>query len=153
MMLLWLALAAAEKVEIIILTDRIEPTSALLDSVCTRTQAELSLHVVVPDRRGTNLGPASSCGDDVGDRESRSAVPLPVDDTLANAIERGKAYDKALAQRFEREAQTLARLTGQPVQPIRQRISNEVPQPTPSSWLVLHPKHEASSIPGRLGFW
>ena len=102
---------------------------------------------------GERLRADGDARDDVGDRESRSAVPLPVDDTLANAIERGKAYDKALAQRFEREAQTLARLTGQPVQPIRQRISNEVPQPTPSSWLVLHPKHEASSIPGRLGFW
>ncbi|KAJ8602735.1 hypothetical protein CTAYLR_003801 [Chrysophaeum taylorii] len=38
-------------VEIIILTDRIEPTTALLDSVCVNTEKFLAFHVVVPDRR------------------------------------------------------------------------------------------------------
>lgn len=38
-------------VELIILTDRIEPTSALLDSVCANTQSDLVFHVVVPDPR------------------------------------------------------------------------------------------------------
>ena len=87
------------------------------------------------------------------EQESRIALPSPTEDTLENAIERGKAYNKSLAQRFEREARTLSRLTGQPVQPIRQRISNEVPQPTPSKWLVLHPKSETDSTSRRLGFW
>ena len=88
-----------------------------------------------------------------GMSERGDRIAAPTEDTLENAIERGKAYNEALAQRFEREAQTLARLTGQPVQPIRQRISNEVPQPTPSKWLVLHPKTEANTMPRGLGFW
>lgn len=88
--------------------------------------------------------------DDVQGVEQRIAVPA--EDLLANAIERGEAYNKALAQRFEREAQTLARLTGKNVQTIRQRISDEVPQPTPSRWLLLHPKSEAAEQPPVLGW-
>ncbi|MGD1897725.1 MAG: DUF2330 domain-containing protein [Phormidesmis sp.] len=75
-----------------------------------------------------------------------------ISERQASAAERGEAYNRALTERFEREAQTLSRLTGQPVQPIRQRISDEVPQPTPSRWLVLHPKSDASTSPRRLGW-
>jgi len=84
-------------------------------------------------------------GRDLTDRELAERVD--------NATDRGEAYNQALAERFEREAQTLGKLTGQSVAAIRQRISNEVPQPTPSKWLLLHPKQSARSTPGRLGFW
>ncbi|KAJ8600783.1 hypothetical protein CTAYLR_006109 [Chrysophaeum taylorii] len=39
------------QVEIIILTDRIRPTSAVLNSVCANTRSRVRFHVVVPDRR------------------------------------------------------------------------------------------------------
>jgi len=87
------------------------------------------------------------------DRPPSIEARRPDEDTFANAVERGRAYNERLAQRFEREAQTLSRLTGQPVQPIRQRISNEVPQPSPSKWLMLHPKSGKTEAPRRLGFW
>ncbi|MEO1096038.1 MAG: DUF2330 domain-containing protein [Cyanobacteria bacterium J06638_28] len=44
-----------------------------------------------------------------------------------------------LPDRFEREAQTLSRLTGWNLRDIRHRISEEVPQPSPSVWRILHP--------------
>ncbi len=55
------------------------------------------------------------------------------------SVKRQEQYMNMLAQRFEREAQNLARLTGKSVQAIRQRISDEVPQPMPSLWLMRHP--------------
>ncbi|MGD1952703.1 MAG: DUF2330 domain-containing protein [Leptolyngbyaceae cyanobacterium] len=58
-----------------------------------------------------------------------------------NAEDRGQTYLRSLMARFEREAQNLARLTGRDIQTIRQRISNEVPQPTPSPWLIRYPKN------------
>lgn len=88
--------------------------------------------------------------DEVQDLGQR--VGADSEDLLENAIERGEAYNKSLAQRFEREAQTLARLTGKNVQTIRQRISDEVPQPMPSRWLLLHPKSEAAEQPPVLGW-
>ncbi len=44
-----------------------------------------------------------------------------------------------LPARFEREAKNLARLTGGNLRDIRYRISEEVPQPTPSAWRILYP--------------
>ncbi|MEM6253575.1 MAG: DUF2330 domain-containing protein [Cyanobacteria bacterium P01_D01_bin.156] len=58
-----------------------------------------------------------------------------------DVTDRGKQYLRGLMARFERESQNLARLTGQDIQEIRQRISDEVPQPTPSPWLVRYPKN------------
>ena len=69
------------------------------------------------------------------------------------AIAQGEAYNQLLAERFEREARTLSRLTGAPIQPIRQRISDEVPQPTPSRWLVMHPRSEAGAASPRTLGW
>ena len=74
------------------------------------------------------------------------------EDVLETLVEQGEAYNKALAARFEREAQTLSKLMGQNVQAIRQRISDEVPQPTPSQWLAMHPKSGTSSTPRQLGW-
>ncbi|MEL6490340.1 MAG: DUF2330 domain-containing protein [Cyanobacteria bacterium J06621_3] len=102
-----------------------------------------------------NIDCAARLSQETSDREESS---LPdsgrrhVPDMLENAIERGETYNKNLATRFEREAQTLARLTGKAIQPIRQRISNEVPQPTPSRWLVMHPKSGRSASPRPLGW-
>ncbi|MEM7063495.1 MAG: DUF2330 domain-containing protein [Cyanobacteria bacterium P01_B01_bin.77] len=59
---------------------------------------------------------------------------------VSNAQERGREYLRSLMARFERESQNLARLTGRDIQSIRQRISNEVPQPMPSPWLIRYPK-------------
>ncbi|MFG6103660.1 DUF2330 domain-containing protein [Leptothoe sp. EHU-05/26/07-4] len=57
-----------------------------------------------------------------------------------DAQDRGRAYVRNLMARFERESQNLARLTGRDIQTIRQRISDEVPQPIPSPWLIRYPK-------------
>lgn len=57
-----------------------------------------------------------------------------------NAQDRGRDYLSNLMARFERESRNLARLTGRDIQTIRQRISDEVPQPTPSPWLIRYPK-------------
>lgn len=65
----------------------------------------------------------------------------PYEEIANDAIDRGEAYNRQLAERFEREAQTLAQLTGKDIREIRQRISNEVPQPTPSRWLIRHPRN------------
>jgi len=46
---------------------------------------------------------------------------------------------RELPARFEREAQNLARLTGQDLDEIRQRISEAVPHPSPAVWRVLYP--------------
>ena len=46
---------------------------------------------------------------------------------------------RTLPSRFEEESQNLARLTGWNIDTIRQRISDEVPQPRPSGWKLLHP--------------
>lgn len=46
---------------------------------------------------------------------------------------------RTLPDRFERESQNLARLTGWSLNEIRQRISDEVPQPRPSGWQILYP--------------
>jgi hypothetical protein len=51
---------------------------------------------------------------------------------------------ETLPQRFEREAQNLARLTGRDVNEIRYRISEEVPQPTPSFWRLRYPIRHGS---------
>ena len=56
------------------------------------------------------------------------------------AEDRGQTYLQNLMVRFERESQNLARLSGRDIQTIRQRISDEVPQPTPSPWLVRYPQ-------------
>ncbi|MEL6354408.1 MAG: DUF2330 domain-containing protein [Cyanobacteria bacterium J06627_28] len=88
--------------------------------------------------------------DDVQGSEQR--IDPNSEDMLASAIERGEEYNKSLAQRFEREAQTLSRLTGRNVQTIRQRISDEVPQPTPSRWLLLHPQSAAAEETSVLGW-
>ena len=56
------------------------------------------------------------------------------------AQDRGQTYLQNLMIRFERESQNLARLTGEDIQTIRQRISDEVLQPTPSPWLVRYPQ-------------
>ncbi|NEQ53162.1 MAG: DUF2330 domain-containing protein [Leptolyngbya sp. SIO3F4] len=61
-------------------------------------------------------------------------------DIVSNAQDQGQQYLRNLMARFERESQNLARLTGQDIQTIRQRISDEVPQPTPSPWLIRYPK-------------
>ncbi|MEM9264268.1 MAG: DUF2330 domain-containing protein, partial [Cyanobacteria bacterium P01_F01_bin.13] len=57
-----------------------------------------------------------------------------------SAQDRGQQYLRSLMARFERESQNLARLTGRDIQTIRQRISDEVSQPTPSPWLIRYPK-------------
>ncbi|NEP54075.1 MAG: DUF2330 domain-containing protein, partial [Moorea sp. SIO3C2] len=62
-------------------------------------------------------------------------------DIVDNARDRGQQYLRTLMARFERESQNLARLTGRDIQTIRQRISDEVPQPMPSPWLVRYPRH------------
>ena len=62
------------------------------------------------------------------------------DDIASGARDRAQQYLRNLVIRFERESQNLARLTGQDIQTIRQRISDEVPQPTPSPWLIRYPK-------------
>ena len=62
------------------------------------------------------------------------------DEIASNAQDRGREYLRNLMARFERESQNLARLTGGDIQTIRQRISDEVPQPTPSPWLIRYPK-------------
>ncbi|MEO0984618.1 MAG: DUF2330 domain-containing protein [Cyanobacteria bacterium J06639_14] len=46
---------------------------------------------------------------------------------------------RTLPWRFEEESQNLARLTGWDIDTIRQRISDEVPQPRPSGWKMLYP--------------
>lgn len=51
---------------------------------------------------------------------------------------------ETLPRRFEREAQNLARLTGRNVNEIRYRISEEVPQPTPSFWRLRYPIRHGS---------
>ncbi|MEL6331747.1 MAG: DUF2330 domain-containing protein, partial [Cyanobacteria bacterium J06626_26] len=61
-------------------------------------------------------------------------------DIVSGAQDRGQQYLRSLMARFERESQNLARLTGQDIQTIRQRISDEVPQPIPSPWLIRYPK-------------
>ena len=61
-------------------------------------------------------------------------------DIVGNTQDRGRQYLRNLMARFERESQNLARLTGRDIQTIRQRISDEVPQPTPSPWLIRYPK-------------
>ncbi len=51
-----------------------------------------------------------------------------------------QAYQfQTLPERFEQESQNLARLTGWNINEIRQRISDEVPQPRPSGWKILYP--------------
>ncbi|MEM7793933.1 MAG: DUF2330 domain-containing protein [Cyanobacteria bacterium P01_C01_bin.118] len=62
------------------------------------------------------------------------------DDIVSGAQDRGQQYMRSLMARFEKESQNLARLTGRDIQTIRQRISDEVPQPTPSPWLIRYPK-------------
>ena len=62
------------------------------------------------------------------------------DDIVSSAQDRGQQYMRSLMARFEKESQNLARLTGRDIQTIRQRISDEVPQPTPSPWLIRYPK-------------
>ncbi|MBT9311573.1 DUF2330 domain-containing protein [Leptothoe kymatousa] len=59
---------------------------------------------------------------------------------IDEAEDRGQRYLRSLMTRFEQESQNLARLTGRDIQEIRQRISDEVPQPTPSPWLIRYPK-------------
>ncbi|MEM8613329.1 MAG: DUF2330 domain-containing protein, partial [Cyanobacteria bacterium P01_H01_bin.105] len=61
-------------------------------------------------------------------------------DIVNGAQDQGREYLRNLMVRFERESQNLARLTGQDIQTTRQRISDEVPQPTPSPWLIRYPK-------------
>lgn len=61
-------------------------------------------------------------------------------DIVDGAQDRGQQYLRGLMTRFEQESQNLARLTGQDIQTIRQRISDDVPQPTPSPWLIRYPK-------------
>ncbi|ESA34963.1 hypothetical protein N836_14475 [Leptolyngbya sp. Heron Island J] len=61
-------------------------------------------------------------------------------DIVKAAQDRGQTYLRNLMARFEQESQNLARLTGRDIQTIRQRISDEVPQPTPSPWLVRYPQ-------------
>ena len=51
---------------------------------------------------------------------------------------------ETLPRRFEREAQNLARLTGRDVNEIRYRISEEVPQPSPSFWRIRYPIRHGS---------
>ncbi|MEL6776424.1 MAG: DUF2330 domain-containing protein [Cyanobacteria bacterium J06597_16] len=70
---------------------------------------------------------------------NRPAPPI-TEDTIEAAVERQQQYMTMLVNRFERESQNLARLTGQDLQTIRQRISDEVPQPMPSLWLLKYPK-------------
>ncbi|MEL6816067.1 MAG: DUF2330 domain-containing protein, partial [Cyanobacteria bacterium J06598_3] len=76
--------------------------------------------------------------------QPRTAMPAIVPELTPEAIEeavaRQQQYMKDLANRFEREAKNLASLTGQNIQTIHQRISDEVPQPMPSLWLLQHPK-------------
>ncbi|MEM9808156.1 MAG: DUF2330 domain-containing protein, partial [Cyanobacteria bacterium P01_D01_bin.56] len=64
----------------------------------------------------------------------------PYNEIVNTAEDRGKQYLRQLMARFEQESQNLARLTGRDIQNIRQRISDEVPQPTPSPWLIRYPK-------------
>jgi hypothetical protein len=47
---------------------------------------------------------------------------------------------QTLPDRFERESQNLARLTGWDINDIRYRISEEVPQPSPSIWRIRYPR-------------
>ncbi|MEA5462627.1 DUF2330 domain-containing protein [Leptothoe sp. PORK10 BA2] len=61
-------------------------------------------------------------------------------DIVNGAEDLGEQYLRSLMTRFEQESQNLARLTGRDLQTIRQRISDEVPQPTPSPWLIRYPK-------------
>ncbi len=56
-----------------------------------------------------------------------------------------KAYLSWIVPNFQNEARNLARITGQDIQTIRQRISDEVPQPKPSRWLVLYPQSPATN--------
>ncbi len=51
-----------------------------------------------------------------------------------------QAYLQEMVRGFKRESRNLAHITGQDIQTIRQRISDEVPQPQPSPWLILYPK-------------
>jgi hypothetical protein len=46
---------------------------------------------------------------------------------------------QTLPDRFERESQNLAQLTGWDINDIRHRISEEVPQPSPSIWRLRYP--------------
>ncbi len=59
---------------------------------------------------------------------------------VRDSQDQGREYLRNLMARFERESQNLARLTGRDIQTIRQRISDEVPQPKPSPWLIRYPK-------------
>ncbi|MEO0647417.1 MAG: DUF2330 domain-containing protein, partial [Cyanobacteria bacterium J06650_10] len=103
-----------------------------------------------------NIDCAARFSESSAEREALSASRAnsnsPSEEVVATLIEQGEAYNKALAARFERESQTLSKLTGQSVQTIRQRISDEVPQPTPSQWLMTHPKSNTSSSPRWLGW-
>ncbi|NER80689.1 MAG: DUF2330 domain-containing protein [Leptolyngbya sp. SIO1D8] len=54
---------------------------------------------------------------------------------------------RTLPRRFEQESQNLARLTGWDIHEIRQRISDEVPQPQPSGWKILHPPSSTRQNP------
>ncbi|MGD1905446.1 MAG: DUF2330 domain-containing protein [Leptolyngbyaceae cyanobacterium] len=47
---------------------------------------------------------------------------------------------RQLPNRFERESQNLARLTGWDINDIRHRISEEVPQPSPAIWRIRYPR-------------
>jgi hypothetical protein len=51
---------------------------------------------------------------------------------------------RELPNRFERESQNLARLTGWDINDIRHRISEEVPQPSPSIWRIRYPRRPDS---------
>lgn len=53
---------------------------------------------------------------------------------------------RTLPDRFERESQNLSRLTGWDLDDIRHRISEEVPQPSPSIWRIRYPRRPDRSI-------
>ena len=76
--------------------------------------------------------------------EARARLSESMDQSYGEIVQgarqRSRDYMSELMARFERESRNLARLTGRDIQTIRQRISDEVPQPSPSPWLIRYPK-------------
>lgn len=93
---------------------------------------------------GDSIDCAQRLAEDYPTRADRTELAdnsgMAYEDIVDAAVQRQEKYMKDLRDRFEREARNLSRLTGQNLQTIRQRISDEVPQLIPSLWLMQHPK-------------
>ena len=76
--------------------------------------------------------------------QERWALEWSADEDYSQWFADEDYYSPMLLQRFEREAQNLARLTGWDIDQIRRQIST-LPQPSPSLWRVRWPRPEGSS--------